>query len=119
MDRVPTRALRLPRNVPRALTWMPVTSRGFGFPHLYRRMRLRHVQGYLRAMDSRSVLVRENVRALSHPDCWKGLGGPDEERLFHTMAEAHLEVCVLPAAKAQPAAVDTQVYRPYGSGAVL
>ena len=31
-------------------------------------MRLRHVQGDLRAMESRSVLVRENVRALRHPD---------------------------------------------------
>ena len=43
-------------------------------------------------MDSRSVLVREKVRALSHPDHWKGLDGPDEQRLFHTMAETHLEV---------------------------
>ena len=83
VDRVLTRALRVPRNVPRALLWMPVTSGGFGFPHLYSRMRLWHVEGYLRAVDSRSVLVRENVRALSHPDCWKGLDSPDEERLVH------------------------------------
>ena len=67
VDRVLTRALRVPRNVPRALLWMPVPSGGFGFPHLYSRMRLRHVRGYLRAMDSRSVLVRENVQALSRP----------------------------------------------------
>ena len=39
----PARALRVPRNVPRALLWMPVPSGGFGFPHLYSRMRLRHV----------------------------------------------------------------------------
>ena len=107
VDRVLTRALRVPRNVPRALLWIPATSGGFGFPHLYSRMRLRHVQGYLRAMDSRSVLVRENVPVLSHPDCWKGLDGPDQERLFHTMAEVNLEVCVLPAATPQPAAEDT------------
>ena len=101
VDRILTRALRVPRNVPRALLWMPVPSGGFGFPHLYSRMRLRHVQGYLRAMDS------------------QGLDGPDQERLFHTMAEVSLEVCVLPAAAAQPAAVDTQVRRPYSSGGVL
>ena len=70
-------------------------------------------------MDSRSVLVRKNVRAINHPDHWKGLDGPDQERLFHTMGETHLEVCVLPAATAQPAAVDTRVYRPYGFGGVL
>ena len=119
VDRVLTRALRVPRNVPTALRWMPVASRGFGFPHLYSRMQLRHIQGYLRAMDSRSVLSRENVRALSHPGCWKGLGSPDRERLFHTMAEACLEVCVLLAAMAQPAAVDARAYTPYGSGGVL
>ena len=119
VDRVLTTALRVPRNVPRALLWMPLTSGGFGFPHLYSRMQLRHVQGYLRAMDSRSVLIRENDRSLSHPNCWKGLDGPDQESLFHTMAEVSLEVCVLPAASAEPATVDTQVYRPYGSGGVL
>ena len=105
--RVLTRALRVPGNVPRALMWMLVPSGGFGLSRLYSRMRLRHVQGYIGAMDSRSVLVRENVRALSHPDCWQGLDGPDQERLFHTVAEVSLEVCVVPAAAAQPAAVDT------------
>ena len=77
VDRGLTRALRVPRNVPKVLLWMPVTSGGFGFPHLYSRIPLRHIQGYLRAMDSRSVLVRENVRAHSHPDYWKGLDGPE------------------------------------------
>ena len=66
MDGVLTKPLRVPRKVPRALLWMPIAGGGFGFPHLYCRMRLRHVLGYLRAMDSRSVLVRENVRALCH-----------------------------------------------------
>ena len=117
-DRVLTKVLWVPRNVPRALLWMPVAGGGFGFPHLYSRMRLRHVQGFLRAMDSRSILVRKNVRALRHPDHWKGLDGPDQERLLHTMAETHLEVHVLPAAAAQPAAVDMWVYRPYESGGV-
>ena len=70
-------------------------------------------------MDSRSVLVRENVRALSHLNHWKGLDYPDQERLLHTMAQTHLKVHVLPAATAQPAAVDTRVYRPYESGGVL
>ena len=97
---------------------MPVAGGGFGFPHLYSRMRLRHVQGYLRAMDWCSVLVRENVRALRHPNHWKGLDSPDQENLLHTMAEARLEVHVLPAAAAQPAAVDSRVYRPYESGGV-
>ena len=119
VDRILTTALRVPRNVPRALLWMPVSSGGFGFPHMYNRMRLRQVQCYLRAMDSRSVLVGENVRALSPPDCLQGLDSPDQERLFHTMAEVNLEVCGLPAPAAQPAALDTQVHRPYGSGGVL
>ena len=34
VDRILTRALRVPRNVPRALLWMPVASGGLGFPHL-------------------------------------------------------------------------------------
>ena len=119
MDRVLTRALRVPRDVPRALLWMPVAGGGFGFPHLYSRVGLRDVHGFLRAMDSRSVLVRENVRALRHPDHWKGLDGLDQERLLHTMAKTHLEVHVLPAATAQPAAVDTPVYRRYESAGVL
>ena len=119
VDRVLTRAPWVPRNVPRALLWMPVAGGGFGFPHLYSRMRLRHVQGFLRAMDSRSVLVRENVRTLRHPNHWKGLDSPDQQRLLHTMAETHPEVHVLPATMAQPAAVDTRVYRPYESGGVL
>ena len=72
-----------------------------------------------KARDSRSVLVSENVRNLCHPDHWKGLDGPDQERLLHTMAETHLEVHVLPAATAQPAAVDIRVYRPYECGGVL
>ena len=93
--------------------------RGFGLPHLYNRMRLRHVQGFLRAMDSRSVLVRENIRALRHPDHWQRLDGPDHERLLHTMAETHLEVHVFPAVTAQPVAMDTRVHRPYESGGVL
>ena len=119
VDRVGTRALRVLRNVPRAFLWMPVTGGGFGFPHLYGRMRLRHVQGYLRAMDSGSVLVRENVRALRHPDHWKGLDSPDWEVLFHAMAEVQPEVHILPAREAQPAAVDNRVHRPYVSGGVL
>ena len=44
VDRVVTRALRVPHNVPRHLMWMPVAGGGFGFPHLYSRMRLRHIQ---------------------------------------------------------------------------
>ena len=113
VDRVLTRAPRVPRNVPRALLWMPVAGGGFGFPHLYSRMRLRHVQGFLSAMDSRIVLVRENVCALLHPDNWKGQDGSD---LLHAMAETQLEVHVLLAAAAQLAAVDVWVYRPYESG---
>ena len=116
LDKVLTRALRVPWNVPKALLWMSVVGGGFGFPHLYSQMRLRHVQGFLRAMDSRSVLVRENVRALRHLDHRKGLDGPDQERLLHTMAETHLEVHVLPAATPQPAAVDIRVYRRYKCG---
>ena len=61
VDMVLTRALWVPRNVPRALLRMLVASGGFGFPHEYSRMRLRHVQGFLRAMELRGVLVRENV----------------------------------------------------------
>ena len=55
--RVLTKAPRVPRNVPRALLWMLVAGGGFGFPHLYSRMCLRHIVWYLKAMDSRSVLV--------------------------------------------------------------
>ena len=115
LDRVLTRALRVPRNVPRALLWMPVPSRGFRFPRMYSQMRLRPIQGYLRAMDSRSALASENVRALSRPDCWQGLDGPDQDPQFQTMAEVGLEVCQHGAARA----VDTQVRRPYSSGGVL
>ena len=43
VDKVLTRALRVPRNVPRALLWMPVAGGGFAFPHQYSRMRHRHV----------------------------------------------------------------------------
>ena len=69
VDRVLARALWVPRNMARARLWMPVAGGGFGFPYLYSRMCLRHVLGYLRAMDSHSVLVRENARALrSHPN---------------------------------------------------
>ena len=118
-DRVLTRGLRGPRNVPRALLWMPVAGGGFGLPHVYSRMCLRHVLGYLMAMDSRSVLIRENVSALSHLNHWKGLDNLDQERLLHTMAETHIEVHHLPVAMAQPAAVDTRMYRPYESGGVL
>ena len=109
----------MPRNVPRALLWMAVAGGGFGFPHMYSRMCLRHILGYLRAMNSRSVLVRENVRALRHPNHWNGPENPDEERLLHTIAETHLEVQVLPASTAKPAAVGTRVYRPYESEGVL
>ena len=65
------------------------------------------------------MLVRENVRALRHPSHWKGMDSSDQEHLLHAMAETHLEVHVLPAATAQPAAVDTRVYGPYHSGGVL
>ena len=119
VDMVLSRALRVLRNVPKALLWMPVAGGGFGFPHLYSRMLLRHVQGYLRAMDSRSVLVREDLRALRHPNHWKGLDSPDKENLLHTMVDTHPQMNVLPAATAQPAAVETQVYRPYESRGVL
>ena len=118
VDKVLTRALRVPRNVPRALLWMPVAGRGFGFPHLYSHMCLHRVLGYLRAMDSRSVLVRESVRAL-HRNHWKGLDCPDQEPLLHTTGEAHVELQVLLAATGQPAAVDTKLYRLYDSGRVL
>ena len=50
---------------------------------------------------------------------WNGLDSPDQGRLLHTMAETHIKVHVLPVATAQPAAVDTRVYRPYESGRVL
>ena len=67
----------MPRNGPGTLLWMPVAGGGFSFPHLYSRMRLWHVHGYLRAMASRSVLVREIVCALLHLNQWKGLDRPD------------------------------------------
>ena len=35
MDKVLTRALRVPRNIPRSLLWMPSAGGGFSFPHLY------------------------------------------------------------------------------------
>ena len=43
VDKVLTRALRVPRNVPKALLGMPVAGGGFGLPHLYSPMRLQHV----------------------------------------------------------------------------
>ena len=70
-------------------------------------------------MELHSVLVRENVRTLRHPNHWKGLDGPDQEQLLHTMAEAQLEVHVLPGVAAQPAAMYIQVFRPYELGGVL
>ena len=63
-------------------------------------------------MDSRRVLIHKNFRALTHPNHWKSLDNPDQQRLLHTMAETHPEVHVLQAATAQPAGVDTRVYRP-------
>ena len=77
VDTVLTRALQVPWNVPRALLWMPVAGGRFGFPHLCGRMRFGHAQAFLRANDSRCVLVRENVRALRHSAHRKGVDGPD------------------------------------------
>ena len=70
-------------------------------------------------MDSRSGLASENIRALRHPNHWKGVDGLDKERPLHTMAETHVHVQVLPAATVQLAAVEIPVYRPYETGGVL
>ena len=68
LDKVLTRALRVPRKVPGALRCMRVAGEGFGFPHLYSRMSIRHVQVFRKAMDSRSVPGLENMCALRQPD---------------------------------------------------
>ena len=107
------------RVLARAVLWMSVDGGGLGFPHLYSRMRLRHVLGFFWAMDSRSVLVRENVSTLRHRDHWKGTGNPDHKLLHHTMAEVKQEMHVLLAVAAQLAAVNVGVFRPYVSGGVL
>ena len=60
VDKVLTRVLRVPRNVPWPLLLMPVAGGGFGFPHLYSRMRLRHVQGFLLSMER--ARPRERLR---------------------------------------------------------
>ena len=44
LDRVLTRALRVPHNVRLASLWTPPNHSGFGIPYLYTRMRPRHVR---------------------------------------------------------------------------
>jgi hypothetical protein len=68
VDRVLTCALRLPRNVPRALLYAPLAVGGYGVPHLTSRFRLRFVAGIMRALNSRNALVRTSTRwLLQHP----------------------------------------------------
>ena len=45
-DRVLTRAVRVPRNVPRALLLMPVAGGRFSSPHLYSRSEVPHSHGF-------------------------------------------------------------------------
>ena len=72
VDRVLTRALQVPRNVPRALLWMPVAGGGFGFPRLYSRMRLRHVLGF----QGHGLAQRAGPRERPHPPPPRPLEGP-------------------------------------------
>ena len=46
-----------------------------------------------------------------HIDHWKGLDGPDHELPRQKMCETLLEVHILPAVEAPPAAVAVQLFR--------
>ena len=88
-----------PQCPPRTL-WTPLDRGRCGIPHLYTRMRLRHVQGFLRAMDSQGVIIRENICWSSW--AWQGLDRSDHELLEHTLREVGMDVLVLPAAWVAP-----------------
>ena len=108
VERVLTLALRVPRNGPKALLWMPVQ------PHASpARSGVSHGHGFAQCAGSRK---RPNPPPPEPPERPRlpGLG-----RHPSTMGETHLELHVVPAAAARPAAVDTRVYRPYESGGVL
>jgi hypothetical protein len=64
VDRVLPCALRVPRNVPRALLYAPLAVGGYGVPHLTSRLRLRFEAGVMRALSSRNALVRMSTRWL-------------------------------------------------------
>ena len=59
-----TRALWVFRNVPRMLLQTLLDRGKFGIPHLYTHMCQRHVRGFLRTIESQSVIIRKNVIAL-------------------------------------------------------
>lgn len=58
-----TAALGIPRSFPKTLLYAPLSTGGFGFPHLNHRFQLRFIAGVLRALNSRNALVR-NSQAL-------------------------------------------------------
>ena len=119
LDRILTCALRVPRNMPHALLWTSLNRGGFGVPHLYTRMCLRHVRGFLRAMDSRSVLVRENLCAPWSSRAWQGRDGLNLELLVHILREVGMDMLVLPAARATLVDRTVEVCRMYTGGHVL
>ena len=80
----------------------PLDRSGFGIPHLYTRMRLRHVRGFLYAVDSRTVIVRENVCTLWTSRVWYGLDGSDQELLEHTLREVGMDMLVPLAMRVAP-----------------
>ena len=86
IDHVLTRTLRVPHNVPQALVWT-LQARSGRIRHLYTRMCLEDVRGRLRAMDSPSIIVRENVRALWRNTSWVSMDGSHQKLLGHTLWE--------------------------------
>ena len=91
-----------PATCPVRSRWTLLGPCGFGVPHLCTCMYLRHVREFLRAMDYRSMIVRENVRALWLSGAWRGRDGLDQELLEHALRELSMDVHVPPAARAAP-----------------
>lgn len=63
-----TVAINVPRSIPKALLYAPLSVGGFGIPNLTTRFQLRFIAGVLRALNSRNSLVRRTTRwMLQHP----------------------------------------------------
>ena len=75
-----------------------------------------HVRGFLQAMDSRSVIARENVCALWSSRAWTALHRSDQKLLEHTLRELCMDVLVLPATRVAPADRTVVVHQAYVGG---
>jgi hypothetical protein len=118
VDRVLTAALRLPRNIPKMYLRAPLSSGGFGSPHLLVRFQVCFFAGIFSCLGSRNDWVRRGSQWTLRQHATGGTDNPDAAVFADLCRLWDMEWFTVPSAQISSAPCLVNIHRPWTGGVV-